>query len=460
MFNQFFKTFFFTSIAVAALVGLLVSLDATSDWFANILASLIRPYYREISTVTVALFPIATTVLCGLLTLIVNMAMHLIFKKDETVTKGKTSKFFIYYFISLVVVSLLVLLSSMLRFNLLSLCLWASDVFAIGLLYGACIVEAIALSALLVSFFTLWKTNRPVSYVLGVIILLIIPLNYISGEAIYEIADYSNYDDSDYGSGYSSESAEAEEVFEYSDDESGYEAIEVEEDYLSFLWDEDEDISSTFSYLFRNCLSDWNGEYPNYFLSDIDWLVDRLNENSEEWRKNFSEEDKSSEKILQKIHDYLTEDPSGILSTFYSYQNVIYQYMPVSDFYGTGAYALLSYLTVAHEDLYSDSDLNRLQKIYKLMVNIEHVDAVDYYEDLKIHINNDYLSNFNDKDGDLYQGGVVWAYSFWARRHAERTDDIAYTILSHLNEHYSEAEYYTSDEDSDEDYYYESEEDN
>ncbi len=115
---------------------------------------------------------------------------------------------------------------------------------------------------------------------------------------------------------------------------------------------------------------------------------------------------------------------------------------------------MLNQLIAAHDDLYSDADLSRLQKIYKLMTNIEHEYVYEYYDDIKLHINDSYLSYFYDKDGELYQGGVVWAYSFWARRNAEGIDDIAYTILNTLQEYYSEAEYYFEEEYQDEEVSY------
>ncbi|MDR0660677.1 MAG: hypothetical protein LBG19_07740 [Prevotellaceae bacterium] len=93
------------------------------------------------------------------------------------------------------------------------------------------------------------------------------------------------------------------------------------------------------------------------------------------------------------------------------------------------------------------------------MSNIEHELASEHYNDIKLHINQDYISRFNDQDVDFYQGGLVWAYSFWASRNAEGTDNIAYTIPNMLQDYYSEAEYYQHyDEEEYEDGYYDEEE--
>lgn len=464
MFNKFLKTFFYTSLIVAAIIGVLTVFSATSDWFADMLAGIASALHEEIPTLIVIFFPIATAVLCGLLALIVSISIHFITKK-KTPAPAKKSKFFLYYFISLLGVSLLVILFCILgsnRFSLSELYVDKDNVFAIALLNGACILESIVIAAFLVSIFTLWKTNRLVAYIIGAITLLIIPSNYISRLAVHEISNhYYGYNDSYYS--YDTSVA----VQDYSEKEV-YEPIEVEEDYLSFLWGDNDNISSALAYLFKERLSEWDSDYPQHFLSDIDWKVDELRSNDEEdWGYSLSDSEKQSETTIRKVYSYLTKHPSEILSAFYSYQNIIYQYMPIYEFYDTGAEALLKQLSAAHDDLYSDGDLDRLQKIYKLMINIEHGDAYEYYDDIKLHINDSYLPIFHDKDGDLYQGGVVWAYSFWARRHAEKTDDIAYTILTHLNEYYSDAAYYTEDEeeydgedDNDEDYYYEDEEAN
>lgn len=460
MLNKFLKTFFFVSIIIAALVAFFATANFSEDWFANILVTSTYGSHSEISTAVVAFFPIATTILSALLTLIISTSIYFIQKKKSTATNSKKSKFFLFYFTSLVIVSLLVLLSCVIRFNISERFIWSEDVVVVALLYAGCILEALILAAFLVSFFTLWKTNKLAATIIGVLILLAIPANIISGIAVYEVSDYS-YNQPYYTNSYNNyDSYDSAVELQELPDNNDYETIEVEEDYLSFLWDDEDDVASAFAYLFQEKLESWNGNDPVDFLRfDISYTT-WLTVDDDDW----NESSNPSENTLHKIFAYLVQNPSEILNSFYSYQNVIYEYIPVYEFYGTSASSILSYLTAAHEDLYSDSDLSRLKKIYKLMTNIEHDWASEYYDDIKLHVKEEYLPTFYWGDNYFHSSGVVWAYSFWARRNAEGIDDIAYTILTQLNDYYSDAEYYYSgdeygeEEESDEDYYYEDEE--
>ena len=432
MLRNFFKVFFFTSLVVTALITVLTTLHGTRHIFAHMLAEIAYVERGEISTAVAAFFPVTITVLCMLLALLVCVALHFIQKKKATTATSSNAKFFLYYFIALVVVSLLVLFFCWNRFQLLERCINVAHVVVFALLYGACVVEALVLSALTMSFFTLWKTNKLVASIIGVIIILIIPANVISGEAVKEASTYSSSNNNTWRHAHGSPPYDS-----YIEEEDIYnEPIEVVEDYLAFLWEEEEDIDNALDYLFRDKLSSWDNDYAQHFLFDIMNLAYMLNATNEEWGS--SDDEKLPGNTLRKIYRYLTKNPAEILNAFYSYQGAIYQHIPAQGFYATGADALLQQLIAAHNDLYSSEDLSRLQNIYKLMANIKHDWVTDYYNDIKLHIDESYLSIFYDKDGDFYQGGAVWAYSFWARRNAEGTDDIAYSILSLLSQYYIE----------------------
>lgn len=453
--NRFFKIFFFTTLTVAALLTLILFTDDLLFPVGYWLSSLNSDQY---SIGFLVFTPIALTIVSGLLSLPVSLAIHWFARKKakdaDAKPKSKT-KFYFFYFTALLAVSLLVILFCLLRFTIGDRIIQVEyDAYAIALLFGTCVVEAMVLAALLVSVIALWKSNRMAAIILGIIILVALPANFISAEAIYSVSSEDYYDSYDYSPNYSlyddvdvEAEAEVEEDYDH--------VIEVEEDYLSFLWNENDSISNAFSYLFKNNLSDWNSDYPGNFLSDICFKLYWIKES--DFGNWMSDSDRRSEETFRKVYRYLKENTSEILSAFYSYQDIIYQYMPVEKFYNTAAANLVSYLYVAHQDLYGDDDLSRLENIHKLMTNIEHDDASDYYDDIKLHINKSYLPTFYSKDGELYQGGVVWAYSFWARRHTEGTDDIAYTIISALQSHSSDSEYYAeyyagSDEYDDGDY--------
>jgi hypothetical protein len=331
-----------------------------------------------------------------------------------------------------------VLLACLLNLDISTLYVATEDVFIVGLLYGACIVEALVLAAFLVSFFTLWKTNRLVASIIGVIILLIIPANYISGWAIHEASsyyydsEYSYHDD--YTPSMEEHSADNEIFNDYPDD--------VVDDYLSFLREEGEyGVDSATNVLFNYDISAWDSEYAYSLLSDIGWTLNNLKNNSTNSYSESIPNEVEKRLSLNKVYSYLIDNPTEAINALKSYKQLLYHYMPVENFYGTAAYMLLNYLLAAHQDLYGDENLNRIQNIYKLMSNIEHDFVSEYYDDIKPHINDSHESIFYD-EGKLYKDGVVWAYSFWARRNAEGTDDIAYTILNMLQDYYSEAEYY------------------
>lgn len=448
MLSKFFKIFFFVSLAMAIAIAVLATLDATSYWFANMLADMAYSQ-GEISTAVVALFPIAATILCGVLALIISIPVYFACKK-KTAASPKKTKFFLYYFISLIAVSLLVLLFCSLRFDISDRYVWTSDVFIILLLYGACIVEALVLAAFLVSFFTLWKTNRLVACIIGIIILLIIPANYISGYAVYEVSSYSSrYENYGYPDNYPALTEDNGEVVMFEDYPDG-----VDNDYLSFLLNNNEpSVSSALSVLFGYDISNWEADYSSSLISDIGWTLYKLREHETDEVTNNIPNESEKRISLNKIFDYLVGHPSEAVEALASYRNAVTYYMPVEKFYGTAGYQLLNYLSAAHEDLYKDDDLTRVRNIFKLMNNVEHDWAYEYYDDIKLHINDSYQSRFYDKDGDFDQGPMVWAYSFWARRNAEGTDDVAYALLTMLQDYYSDAEYYQSyDEETGDDY--------
>lgn len=445
MLNRFLKIFFFTSLAVAVLMTSTFLL--WSD-FSELIYNILRSFTNDRFGITFTIFaPIGLIAICCLFSLLVAIVLKFSTKKKEEeseLPKKKSTYFFTYYYIALCFISILVILFSLSKFDFdtSDYVLYENKTITLILLFDACIIEAAILAALLISILTLWKTNRMVAIILSFISLVILGFNFISGEAIYEISSYEDPYKNHYTS-YDSSSSYSYDSYSSTDDD--YEVFEVEEDYLSFLWDEDDDVNSAFAHFFNYTISSWSSDYPHGILSDFDILEYNL--------KDDSEESANDDKLFRKIYSYLMENPSEILSTFYSYQNIIHQYIPIEQFHSTGAQALLQYLLVAHDDLYSDDDYSRLQKIHKLMSNIEHEWASEYYDDIKLHINNDYKSTFYDMDGDFYQGGVVWAYSFWARRHAEGTDDVAYEIITSLRDYYSDAEYYSEYEEDGEDYY-------
>ena len=437
MLHKFHKTFFFITLIVATLVAAYIIFFNTSP------AILLCADCGGVSNVVAALFPAGLTILCILLALLVCMSLYFIQKKKTTARTPKKTNFFFFYFICLIAISLFVFLFCWLLPNIFNRCIDVSNVFVFPFLYAACIVEALVLAALLVSFFTLWKTNKTVALIIGSIIILIIPVNIISAAALKEASDYCRYNYT--RNNYNSQSYTNDESDDYYDeDDYEYEnVIEVVDDYLSFLWNEEDNIDATFEYLFNDELSSWSDDYPYSLVFYLSNLVNELNVNSEKWNSfTFSDNERLSKNTIRKILHYLKRSSSEILNAFYSYEDVIYRHIPRSNFSGTALETLLQQLTVSHNDLYSDDDFSRLRNIHSQMTEIEHYYASEYYDDIKQYIDVDYLHYFNDKDGDFYQGAAVWAYSFWARRYVEGTDDIAYTILRQINEHYIDSDYH------------------
>ena len=458
MLQKLYKAFFFVSLVITALIAASVMYGDTSRIFINIFTN----GYGEIPADVAAFFPIGITILCILLALLVSGIIYFIQKNKTDEPTPSKKNFFFFYFISLTAVSLLVLLFYSLRSDMYDRCISNYDVIVFAFLYGACVIEAVILAAFLMSFFTLWKTNKPVASIIGIIIILIIPANFISSQAIYEASSRCNaryraayhFDNTVGTSDYDSDDeVEADDYYE--------DVIEVVDDYLSFLWNEEDDTDAAFEYLFEEELEHWDDSYPQSFLSyRIGDLTYILSADEEEWsdlKSRSNRIDGLSGNTLRKIYRYLIKNPSEILAAFYSYQDIIYRYIPVYDFHNTAAETLLQQLTVAYNDLYRNNGLNRLRSIYTMMTKVKHDEARDYYHNIKPYINDDHSACFYDKDGDFHQGGVVWAYSFWARRNAEGIDDIAYRILSHLNEYYMyAAHYHYSDEE--EEYEYDDEE--
>ena len=456
MLQKLYKAFFFTSLIIMALIAVMVMFGDTSRIFINIFTN----GYGEIPADVLAFFPIGATVLCILLALLVGGIIYFIQKNKTAEPMPSKKNFFFFYFISLTAVSLLVLFFYLLRSDMYDRCIDDYDVIVFAFLYGACVIEAVILAAFLVSFFTLWKTNKPIASIIGVIIVLIMLANIISGQAIKEASSRCN---ASYRATYHFDTTVGTSDYDFDDEvvvADDYEdVIEIVDDYLSFLWDEEDNADAAFEYLLNDKLSWWNDSYPQAFLAyNIGELTYILGADEEEWsdlKSRSSRIDRLSGNTLRKIYRYLIKNPSEMLAAFYSYQDIIYRYIPVSAFYNTAAEALMQQLTFAYNDLYSDNNLNRLKSIYTMMTEVKHDEARDYYHNIKPYINDDHSACFYDKDGDFHQGGVVWAYSFWARRNAEGTDDIAYRILSHLNEYYIEAEYYHYSDGDDE---YDSEE--
>ena len=447
MLYKFHKAFFFVSFIITVLIVVTVMFGGTSRIFVDMFTN----GYGEIPADVAAFFPIGATVLCILFALLVGGVIHFIQKNKVTELAPPKKNFFFFYFISLTAASLLVLIFYSLRSDMYDRCIDNYDVIVFAFLYGACVIEAVILAAFLVSFFTLWKTNKPIASVIGVIIVLIMLANIISGQAIYEASSRCN---ASYRAAYHFDNTVGTSDYDSDDDvvvaddyDYDEEVIEVVEDYLSFLWNEDEDTDSIFEYLFTDKLDGWNTDYPSYFRNNIGELSYAFGSDEEDWNGYYQKFYGTIGKTLRKMYIHLKQTPSDILAAFYSYQDVIYRYIPVSGFHNTAAETLLQQLTFAYNDLYRNNGLNRLRSIYTMMTEIEHDEARDYYHNIKPYINDDHSACFYDKDGDFHQGGVVWAYSFWARRNAEGIDDIAYRILSHLNEHYIEAEYYHIEEE-------------
>ncbi|MDR0660678.1 MAG: hypothetical protein LBG19_07745 [Prevotellaceae bacterium] len=334
MFRRFFKIFFFTSLVIAALIAGVSLLDSTTYKFASLLTKIGYSTHAEISTAVVALFPITATILCGIITLLTSAIIR------QPAESLKKSKFYLYYFVSLIVISLLVLLPCIIKFNISFRYVWTGDVAIIGLLYGVCIVEALVVAGFLVSFFTLWKTHRFVAAIIGVIILLIIPANYISGYATYEASNYSPYSSNNYNLSYRSSPSADLPVQEYIEEEM-YEDYpdDVDENYLSFFWSEGEyDVSGAANVLFNYGISAWNAEYPQTLLSDIEWTLYSLKENNTDSHSGKIADESEKRISLNKIYAYLIEHPSEAIEALVSYREIIQHYMPylLSNFMAQG----------------------------------------------------------------------------------------------------------------------------
>ncbi len=273
----------------------------------------------------------------------------------------------------------------------------------------------------------LWKRDKIApAIVLGIVVLIFLPTCFISYKLIeftpYSLVEAYSYLQNDYE--YSSETPAyvAEEASSVEDGYVEFEKIEIPNPYFASLWDDpskdryiiNEAISSTF---YGNTESEYSSFYD--IISGYKY---------------------NSSPSFQKAQKYLKSHPKELYQIFDSYKELLFYIISPDQYHNSGYAKLCNWLLTVHPLLYQSKSSKEvdetLDAIYNIMNNPNNGSFTsEYFEPLKPYIHTSVLEKFTD-DGSLDKESVVWAYSFWARRHHEKNDVVVCRILNTIRNHY------------------------
>lgn len=217
---------------------------------------------------------------------------------------------------------------------------------------------------------------------------------------------------------------------------------------------EDIDCGAYFADIWENPIKDKDSTQFALLNFFNDYLNLRKKNGIGDYVDNISHFD-SYEKLTSqsiKIMDKIDRNASKLLSSFTSYDKLIYLIITKDVYEESGLKNLTSLLLKTHKELYLDK--TKLDKIYYIMTlphSNEFRGRSDYFNDLRYYISNDIIAalqsneNFNKPNEnvniqtiDAYtKGEAVWLYSFWARRYKENNDEVVFEILNKIKNHYN-----------------------
>lgn len=309
------------------------------------------------------------------------------------------------------------------------------------------LLSGVALAAIATAVASIWHTNKTTSYILG--LTAAIPLAAV----VFGTLMVRSYSANDSHARNSRDPYYIEETSVYNggDNEEVEDYVIAVSDAEALLNDEEsEEMSNVIKYFIHVRLPLANEKSDVFYVLQHWWYVPSGEDfessqlsyfyDSNEW--DSKQEFMQTAQDFRTLQEYLTGDANELLSAFQRYFPQIKSSFPKSDYKNSAAAVLVKCLLATHDDLYADSNTssNRLQGIYDTMTeNEKEWDVTEYYS-LILPYTSDVISKkriLADADNDwLVQQVSVWAYSFWARRYQEGTDEAALTMLNMITNYY------------------------
>lgn len=154
---------------------------------------------------------------------------------------------------------------------------------------------------------------------------------------------------------------------------------------------------------------------------------------------------------IKKVDEKIRRNPEAIREAFDSYNTLLYAFLSNKIYFDSNLNLIVDALIKTHEDIYeTENPHERLTKIYKIMIFGAQKEFPNYYyNEIKPYASENVLSlvsknaeTSSEKDNSnaeyASQLNTVWIYSFWARRHKEKNEDVVFEILKEIKEHYNE----------------------
>lgn len=244
------------------------------------------------------------------------------------------------------------------------------------------------------------------------------------------------------------ESQAAQEASNYKEkeEESIYvDFSEIESDniktgkYFCDLWENPEDDKDNVSYVIKT--------YFNKYLfltkkGSLSALKDSYS------MQGFESKDEKVEKVRDKIET----KSERIIAAYKSYKDLFYNILSNNVYTNSGLKTGVKSLICTHNDLYkSGNEIKNLENISVIMetrFKHDNYTAQSYYNLIKPYASDDLFDILQSKSeiieidetkstpSEQTKALVVWAYSFWARRHSENNDNEIFEILTNIDEHY------------------------
>lgn len=129
-------------------------------------------------------------------------------------------------------------------------------------------------------------------------------------------------------------------------------------------------------------------------------------------------------------------------SLYLTYKPLVLSVITEERFYDEGYYKILQRLNTSYYDLveynHNDEqyDYTKFGEIYKTMKEDESKSYGELYDSIKGYVSDEYLGRFIES-GEIDKHLVVWAYSFWGRRHSEGNVETTRKLLDEIAQTYS-----------------------
>lgn len=308
------------------------------------------------------------------------------------------------------------------------------------------LIFSFIIGLLLLSTHVLWKTNKPSAVVMALLAFVFFSIPFLLGNSFNSVCGYQNYYHSEDGTGVVKDASTTQVVTTDSDyDQVNEEEEESQRFSIERLWENsevniaslDNTVKQFIYYVFQydsDNLRFARSSYGGFINDDFQLMINNDKVKADNYEKG---------KINSRhVYNTLYNDNDRILAVFERYNHLLFDLVSNKEFKKNNMDLFTNVLLMSYNDLDLFNPNNqKLKEMYEIMDKGPDYFKDDYYyEKIKPYVSENLLKKYEAitfSDGSkMNEQDIVWAYSFWARRHSQGNLDAAHTILVAISIYY------------------------